>query len=80
MAIISRIRSYGVISLVVGVVVLLLFVLQAMLTGGNGFSIFGSTPVGEINGETIDETTWQNALQRQSKLFSYQNSQAHGLE
>ena len=80
MAIISRIRSYGVISLVVGVVVLLLFVLQGLLTGGNGFSIFGSTPVGEINGETIDETTWQNALQRQSKLFSYQNSQAHGLE
>jgi peptidyl-prolyl cis-trans isomerase D len=80
MAIISRIRSYGVISLVVGIVVLLLFVLQAMLTGGTGFSLFGSTPVGEINGETIDESTWQNALQRQSKLFSYKNSQDHGLE
>jgi peptidyl-prolyl cis-trans isomerase D len=82
MAIISRIRSYGVISLAIGVLILLLFVLQSWLTGGNGFSIFGgaSDKVGVINGESIKQDQWRAMLQEQSELFSYNNSQAHGLE
>jgi peptidyl-prolyl cis-trans isomerase D len=45
-------------------------------------AMFGgsSDKVGVINGETIKQDQWRAMLQEQSELFSYNNSQAHGLE
>lgn len=45
-------------------------------------AMFGgaSDKVGVINGETVKQDQWRAMLQEQSELFSYNNSQAHGLE
>ena len=45
-------------------------------------AMFGgpSDKVGVINGESIKQDQWRAMLQEQSELFSYNNSQAHGLE
>ncbi|MEY3849751.1 MAG: hypothetical protein RJA38_192 [Bacteroidota bacterium] len=45
-------------------------------------AMFGgpSDKVGVINGENIKQDQWRAMLQEQSELFSYNNSQTHGLE
>ena len=45
-------------------------------------AMFGgaSDKVGVINGESIKQDQWRTMLQEQSELFSYNNSQTHGLE
>lgn len=45
-------------------------------------AMFGgpSDKVGVINGESIKQDQWRAMLQEQSELFSYNNSQTHGLE
>ncbi len=45
-------------------------------------AMFGgpSDKVGVINGEKIKQEQWRAMLQEQSELFSYDNSQPHGLE
>lgn len=78
MAMISTIRKQGWLVLVlVGFGILgFLIPYDAVMAMFGG----GSNKVGEINGQTIDRETWQQALATQSSLFNYQNSQNHALE
>jgi peptidyl-prolyl cis-trans isomerase D len=78
MAMISTLRKQGWLVLaIVGIgIVGFLIPYDAVM------AMFGgpSDKVGVINGETIKQDQWRAMLQEQSELFSYNNSQAHGLE
>ncbi len=78
MAMISTLRKQGwlVLALVgIGIVGFLIpyDAIMAMFGGP-------SDKVGVINGETVKQDQWRTMLQEQSELFSYNNSQTHGLE
>ena len=78
MAMISTLRKQGwlVLALVgIGIVGFLIPYDAVMAMFGGS-----SDKVGVINGETIKQDQWRAMLQEQSELFSYNNSQAHGLE
>lgn len=78
MAMISTLRKQGwlVLALVgIGIVGFLIPYDAVMAMFGGA-----SDKVGVINGETIKQDQWRAMLQEQSELFSYNNSQAHGLE
>ncbi len=78
MAMISTLRKQGwlVLALVgIGIVGFLIPYDAVMAMFGGP-----SDKVGVINGESIKQDQWRAMLQEQSELFSYNNSQAHGLE
>ena len=78
MAMISTLRKQGwlVLALVgIGIVGFLIPYDAVMAMFGGS-----SDKVGVINGESIKQDQWRAMLQEQSELFSYNNSQAHGLE
>ena len=78
MAMISTLRKQGwlVLALVgIGIVGFLIPYDAVMAMFGGA-----SDKVGVINGESIKQDQWRAMLQEQSELFSYNNSQAHGLE
>lgn len=78
MAMISTLRKQGWLVLaVVGIgIVGFLIPYDAVMAMFGG----ASDKVGVINGETVKQDQWRSMLQEQSELFSYDNSQAHGLE
>jgi peptidyl-prolyl cis-trans isomerase D len=78
MAMISTLRKQGwlVLALVgIGIVGFLIPYDAVMAMFGGA-----SDKVGVINGESIKQDQWRTMLQEQSELFSYNNSQTHGLE
>jgi peptidyl-prolyl cis-trans isomerase D len=78
MAMISTLRKQGwlVLALVgIGIVGFLIPYDAVMAMFGGP-----SDKVGVINGENIKQDQWRAMLQEQSELFSYNNSQTHGLE
>lgn len=78
MAMISTLRKQGwlVLALVgIGIVGFLIPYDAVMAMFGGA-----SDKVGVINGETVKQDQWRAMLQEQSELFSYNNSQTHGLE
>ena len=78
MAMISTLRKQGwlVLALVgIGIVGFLIPYDAVMAMFGGA-----SDKVGVINGESIKQDQWRAMLQEQSELFSYDNSQTHGLE
>ena len=78
MAMISTLRKQGwlVLALVgIGIVGFLIPYDAVMAMFGGS-----SDKVGVINGESIKQDQWRAMLQEQSELFSYNNSQSHGLE
>lgn len=78
MAMISTLRKQGwlVLALVgIGIVGFLIPYDAVMAMFGGP-----SDKVGVINGESIKQDQWRAMLQEQSELFSYNNSQSHGLE
>lgn len=78
MAMISTLRKQGwlVLALVgIGIVGFLIPYDAVMAMFGGP-----SDKVGVINGESIKQDQWRAMLQEQSELFSYNNSQTHGLE
>ncbi|MFA9221005.1 MAG: peptidylprolyl isomerase, partial [Sediminibacterium sp.] len=78
MAMISTLRKQGWLVLaIVGIgIVGFLIPYDAVMAMFGG----SSDKVGVINGENIKQDQWRAMLQEQSELFSYNNSQAHGLE